>query len=228
MSLATELDRRKDFIRNHTRLGDVDGLILPHRGAPMRLWQADEITPIWSATESDLDKQGLAPPFWAFPWAGGQGVARHLLDQPGIVRGRRVLDVACGSGLLAIAAAAAGAAQVLANDIDPLCEAAVSLNAEANGVAVQWLGGNLLLTDPPDVDVILAGDVFYERDMAASFLDWIDAAAARGIDVIAGDPGRAYAPDGRPGIVAEFDITTTMELESAVQRRTRVWRFGGS
>lgn len=190
----------------------------------MKLWQADEITPIWSATEADLEKQRMAPPFWAFPWAGGQGVARYILDHPEIVRGRSVLDVACGSGLLAIAAAAAGAMHVIANDIDPLCEAAVSLNAETNGVRIEWRGGNLLLSGPPNVHVILAGDVFYEQSMSASFLEWFSHKQP-GTLVLAGDPGRAYAPGPHAESIAEYDITTTLDLESTLSRKARVWRF---
>lgn len=222
-----DLSRMQDFIRRNTRRQPVDNLALPHLSPPrpMQLWLADEITPIWSATEADLQREGLEPPFWAFAWAGGQAVARLVLERPEIVAGQRVLDIACGSGMVAIAAAAAGAAEVSANDIDPICEAALCLNAAANGVAARWLGGNLLDTPPPDVDVILAGDIFYEQAMAARFLDWLVVAAARGVAVYAGDPGRAYAPDGGAPPVAEYDIAVTMELESALTRRARVWRL---
>ncbi len=205
----------------------MPGLVLPHLDPPteLRVWQADEITPIWAATETDLQRQGLEPPFWAFPWAGGQGVARYILEHPETVRGKRVLDIACGGGLLAIVAASAGAAEVFANDIDAMCEAALGLNAEANGVGVRWLGGNLITAPPPAFDVILAGDVFYERDMSASFQDWFAAAAQQGATIYAGDPGRAYAPKGGPDPVAEYAIATTMELESAERRTCRVWEF---
>lgn len=222
----TDLCRMQDFIRGNTRLQPVDNLALPHLSPPrpMQLWLADEITPIWAATEADLEREGLEPPFWAFAWAGGQAVARLVLERPEIVAGRRVLDIACGSGMVAIAAATAGAAGVTANDIDPLCEAALSLNTAANEVEVHWRGGNLLDAAPPVVDVILAGDIFYQQSMAARFLGWLGEAAARGIAVYAGDPGRAYAPAGREP-AAEYDITTTMELESALSRRARVWRL---
>jgi len=205
----------------------VPGIVLPHLDPPaeLRVWQADEITPIWAATETDLQRQGLEPPFWAFPWAGGQGVARYILEYPETVRGKRVLDIACGGGLLAIVAAAAGAAEVAGNDIDAMCEAALALNAEANGVAVHWLCGNLITAPPLDFDVILAGDVFYERDMSASFQDWFAEAAQQGATIYAGDPGRAYAPKGGPDPVAEYAIATTMELESAERRTCRVWRL---
>ncbi len=189
----------------------------------MRLWLADAITPIWSATEADLKRQSLDPPFWAFAWAGGQAVARCVLARPELVSGRRVLDIACGSGMIAIAAAHAGAAKVWANDIDPLCEAAVSLNAEANHVAIEWLGGDLLAAPAPAVDVILAGDIFYQKQMADRFLAWLGEAAARGIEVYVGDPGRAYAPDGGGPPLAEYDIETTLDLEGVTHRLTRVW-----
>jgi predicted nicotinamide N-methyase len=221
------LDPQKAFIRANTRLSAVAGLVLPHQNPPaeLRLWQADEITPIWTATETELARQNLEPPFWAFPWAGGQGVARYILEHPETVRGKRVLDIACGGGLLAIVAAAAGAAEVAANDIDAICEAALALNAEANSVAVRWIGGNLITARPTGFDVILAGDVFYERDMSASFQEWFAAAAQQGATIFAGDPGRAYAPKGGPDPVAQYVIPTTMELEGTGQRICRIWRF---
>ncbi|MFN3609368.1 MAG: class I SAM-dependent methyltransferase [Hyphomonas sp.] len=228
MALTDTLTRNRAFIAANTRLAPVDGLTLTHRGEPepLRIWQADEITPIWSATEEDLDRQGIEPPFWAFPWAGGQAVARLILERPEIVRGKRVLDIACGSGMVGIAAAAAGASAVWVNDIDPICEAAAALNAEANGVSLSWRGSNLLEAPPADVEVILAGDIFYEMTMAARFLDWLRQAAAGGIAVYAGDPGRAYAPAEETGLLAEYDIATTLELESATARHARVWQIG--
>lgn len=221
------LAQRRAFIRANTRLGRVEGLELKGRRetGPMQIWQADEITPIWTATQADLEREGIEPPFWAFPWAGGQAVARLVLERPALVAGKRVLDIATGSGMIAVAAAWAGAAQVLANDIDPLCEAAVSLNAEANGVAIDWLGGNLLDRPPPDIDVILAGDIFYQKQMAQQFLDWLGAATARGTHVYAGDPGRAYAPRDATPPLAEYDIETNLDLESVTLRRARVWQL---
>lgn len=228
MAPQDTLARNRAFIVANTRLAPVAGLELRHRETPqlLQIWQADEITPIWAATEQDLDRQGIEPPFWAFPWAGGQAVARLILERPESVRGKRVLDIACGSGMLGIAAAAAGASAVWVNDIDPICEAAAQLNAEANGVSLSWMGGNLLDAPPADVDVILAGDIFYEMSMAARFLGWMRQAAAQGIAVYAGDPGRAYAPVEETGLLAEYDIATTMELESATARRARVWQIG--
>jgi predicted nicotinamide N-methyase len=228
LAAADILSRNRAFIAARTRLAPVDGLMLMHRDVPqlLHIWHADEITPIWAATEADLDREGIEPPFWAFPWAGGQAVARLILERPEIVRGKRVLDIACGSGMVGIAAAAAGASAVSVNDIDPLCEAAAGLNAEANGVYLQWVGGNLLDRPPADFDVILAGDIFYEMTMAQRFLSWLRQAAASGIAAYAGDPGRAYAPEGEAGLMAEYDIATTLELESVSQRHARVWQIG--
>lgn len=214
----------KVFIRANTRLAPVVGLCSGNR-AELLIWQADEIAPIWSATEADLARQGLDPPFWAFPWAGGQAVARLILERPQLVKGKRVLDIAAGSGMIAIAAAMSGATSVVANDIDPLCEAATALNAKANGVKIGWIDGDLLHGSPPNVDVILAGDIFYQKQMAERFLDWLGRAAAQGADVYAGDPGRAYAPQGGAAPIAEYDIETTADLESVTLRRSRVWKL---
>src|SRR5262249_35202533 len=152
----TDLASRTAFIRANTRIAPVPGL-------PIRVHTADELTPIWEATEKDLEKHSIAPPFWAFPWAGGQALAHYVLDHPETVRGKVVLDLASGSGLVAIAAAKAGAAVVIANDIDPMCEAAVAANAELNTVSIEYLGADLLGAGPADADVILAADVFYEE-----------------------------------------------------------------
>jgi predicted nicotinamide N-methyase len=220
-----DLEAMRTFIRTNTRLAPVAGLDFVRHGErrQIQVWQADEITPIWTATEADLERQGLEPPFWAFPWAGGQAVARLILARPDLVAGKRVLDIAAGGGLIAVAAALAGAAEVLANDIDRLCEAAVSLNAEANAVTIGWRGGNLLDAPLPGVDVILAGDIFYQKQMAERFLAWLAAAKAQGTQVYVGDPGRAYAPKDGILPLAEYDITTNLDLEGVSMRRARVW-----
>jgi len=205
------------FILSHTRLQSV-----PH--APeISLWLADEVTPIWRLTEEELGEMGLPPPFWAFAWAGGQGLARWLLDHPDEVRGRRVLDFAAGSGLVGIAAMKAGAASASCADIDPFCGAAIRLNAEANGVALAFTDADLLSGPPPDVDVICAGDVFYERPMAERVLAWLTLAAARGTRVLVGDPLRTYFPKTGFELLAEYAVPTTRELEDSAVKRTRVW-----
>ena len=209
------------FIRANTALAPT-----PH--APeIRLHVADEITPIWRRTEEALGVAGLAPPFWAFAWAGGQAIARYLLDHPEEARGKTVLDFACGSGLCAIAAMKAGADSVLAVDIDPLCAAAVALNADANGVKVQSLIEDILDRPAPRADLILAGDVCYERPMAERVLAWLGAAHAAGARVLIGDPGRSYFP--RQGLeqLADYQVATTRELEDAEMKRTRVWTMAG-
>lgn len=213
---ARSFEEAKALIRANTRPIQVAGL-------PIRQWTADEITPIWEATEADLERQRMAPPFWAFPWAGGQAVSRWLLEHPKIVAGRCVLDLAAGGGLGAIAAALAGARPVTANDIDPLCEAAVALNSELNDVEVEWLGGDLLDFDPPRADVVLACDVFYEKAMAERFLTFLARCRDAGATVIVGDPGRTYFPRNAFRPLAAYSIPTTEELENAPFKVTRVW-----
>jgi predicted nicotinamide N-methyase len=194
-------------------------------GLPIRLWQADALTPLWEATERDLDRKGMGPPFWAFAWAGGQAVSRYLLENPDIVAGRRVLDLAAGSGLVAIAALKAGAASAIANDIDPWCRAAIALNAVLNDVVIEWSGEDLLDAPPPDVDLILAGDVFYEDLMARRFLAFFRRAQSAGVDVLAGDPGRTYFPADAFEPQAQYEIEPVHEIESADVTCTRVWRL---
>ncbi len=214
-TIAT-LAEAKAFIRANTRAASVPGL-------PIRIHTADELTPIWEATEKDLAEANVAPPFWAFPWAGGQALSHYVLDNPDLVRGKLVLDLASGSGLVAVAAALAGAAQVVANDIDPMCEAAVALNAELNAVSIDYLGGNLLDGDPPDYDVILAADVFYEQTPARLFRAMLERCHANGSLILAGDPGRTYFPRDAFRQVAEYDVTTTTEIENNPVKSARVW-----
>lgn len=209
------------FILANTRLQPV-----PH--APeISLWLADEVTPIWRLTEEELGEMGLPPPFWAFAWAGGQGLARWLLDNPHEVAGRRVLDLAAGSGLVGVATMKAGAAAALCADIDPFCAAAVALNARANDVALAFTGEDLLAAPPPDVEVICAGDVFYEKPMAGRVLAWLALAAGRGIRVLVGDPMRTYFPRSGFDLLAEYAVPTTRELEDSAVKRTRVWTLPG-
>lgn len=186
---------------------------------------ADEVTPIWRMTEEALGEMGLPPPFWAFAWAGGQGVARYILDHPEVVAGKRVLDFATGSGLVAIAAMRAGAASVLGCDIDAWCGSAVALNAAGNGVEVGFTVKNLLDAPPPPVDVVLAGDVAYEKPMAEAVFAWLAAARKAGATVLIGDPGRSYFDTGGLTKLAEYRVATTRELEDAEVKRTGVWAF---
>src|SRR5665213_3258283 len=180
---------RRAFILANTRLEH------PPHTPELRLHLASEVTPIWKLTEEALAEIGLPPPFWAFAWAGGQALARYVLDHPEVVAGQAVIDFAAGSGIVAIAAAKAGAARVLAADIDPFCEAAVALNAQANGVAVAFTADDLLDAPPPTwAGVILAGDICYEKPLAERVMAWLAAAKAAGATVLIGDPGRSYFP----------------------------------
>ena len=206
------------FIRAETRL-----LPVPH--APeIRLYVADEATELWQKTEEELGEIGLPPPFWAFAWAGGQALARYVLDYPNMVAGRRVLDVASGSGLVAIAAAKAGASSVEAADIDAFASAAAALNAEANGVAVTPRLGDLVGTDE-GWDAVLAGDIFYDRDIAARMAEWLLALQGRGATVLVGDPGRSYLPKDRLEELACYRVPVTRALEDTEIKVSRVWRF---
>ncbi|MBA4804879.1 MAG: methyltransferase [Brevundimonas sp.] len=206
------------FIVANTRLQPV-----PH--APeISLHLADEVTPIWRLTEEELGELGLPPPFWAFAWAGGQALARYLLDHPHEVAGRRVLDFATGSGLIGVAAARAGAASVLCADIDPFCGAAVQANAAANGVRLDFTEADLLdAPPPPDVDLICAGDVCYEKPMTDRVLSWLAQAKAAGARVLIGDPGRTYFPREGLTFLAEYRVPTTRELEDQEVKRSAVW-----
>lgn len=205
------------FILANTRLQPV-----PH--APeISLWVADELTPIWRLTEEELGEMGVPPPFWAFAWAGGQALSRWLLDHPEEVAGKQVLDFAAGSGLVGIAAMKAGAASALCADIDPFCGAAVRLNGQANGVPLTFTADDLLGAPPPEVDVICAGDVCYEKPMTERVLAWLGEAKARGVRVIIGDPGRTYFPKTGLEFLAEYRVPTTRELEDQEVKRSSVW-----
>lgn len=211
---------RHGFILAQTRL-----LPVPH--APeISLHVAQEATELWQKTEDELAVIGLPPPFWAFAWAGGQALARYLLDNPEIVSGRRVLDFASGSGLVAIAAAQAGAATVEACDIDAFAAAAIALNAEANEVAVTVRLDDLIGRDE-GWEVICAGDVCYERAMAQSVVAWLSTLQARGATVLIGDPGRSYLPKDRLETLATYQVPVTRSLEDAEIKQSSVWRLRG-
>jgi predicted nicotinamide N-methyase len=206
------------FIRGQTCL-----LPVPH--APeIRIHAAEEATALWQKTEDELGAIGLPPPFWAFAWAGGQALARYLLDHPGAVRRKRVLDFASGSGLVAIAAAMAGASHVEAADIDTFAIAAIGLNARENGVAISAREADLVGHDE-GWDAVLAGDICYEHDLARRVTAWLSALAGRGAAVLIGDPGRSYLPKDRLEPVATYQIPVTRSLEDSEIKRTSVWRF---
>jgi predicted nicotinamide N-methyase len=184
---------------------------------------AEESLPIWQKTEDELGELNVPPPFWAFAWAGGQAVSRYLLDHPEICRGRTVLDIGAGSGISAIAAAKTGAARVLAADIDGLAVAACAINAEANAAAIETTDADLLTGEPPADCIIIVGDLFYERQLAARVVQYIDRAKALGCSVYIGDPRRSYFPDGRFAPLAEYQVPVTRELEDYDTKRTTVW-----
>lgn len=218
MMLAERLapERAEAFVLENT------ALIAPPHVPEIRLHLADESHALWLKTEEELAEIGLPPPFWAFAWAGGQGLARYIIDNPAAVAGKRVIDIATGSGLVAIAAAKAGAAHVEANDIDPFCAAAVRLNAAANGAAVAFTEGDLVGSDE-GWDVVLAGDVFYSKPMADAFFGWFSDLSARGATVIVGDPGRAYLPKDRLRALATYQVPVTRDLEDSEVKKTTVW-----
>ena len=219
--MPENVDRIPDpqaFIRANTRLRPVPLV------KEISLYLADEAVPLWRKTEEQLNEEGLPPPFWAFAWAGGQALARHVIDHADQVRGRRVLDLASGSGLVAIAAMKAGAREATAADIDSFALEAVTLNAEANQVALALLGRDLLRCDTQEGwDVVLAGDIFYERGTAERALAFLSRQSALGARVLIGDPGRSYLPTDHLEKLAEYSVPVTRELEDNEIKRTAVW-----
>lgn len=205
------------FIRANTAIE------APRLVPEIRLHLASEITPIWEATEAALDAANLDPPYWAFAWAGGQALARYLLDNPETVAGKRVLDFGAGSGIEAIAAAMAGAASVLAADVDPVAAAATRLNAGLNGVAVETTSRDLV-GEWGGWDVVLAGDVCYERPMAERVEAWLADCAKAGALVLVGDPGRTYLPRRGLERLTGYAVRTTREIEDTDLRNACVWR----
>jgi len=216
--MVVERATAEAFIRANTALQ------APPLVPEIQLYLASEITPLWHATEATLAAQQLPPPYWAFAWPGGQALARHLLDHPVLVRGRRVLDFGAGSGLVAIAAARSGAL-VAAAEIDPFAIAAIALNAAANGVAVAIECADVLDAREAPWDVILAGDMCYERPLAERLTTWLRARARDGASVLLGDPGRAYLPAEGLEALARYTVPTSLDLEDRVNRDTTVWRM---
>jgi predicted nicotinamide N-methyase len=220
---STHLDRGDHagllrFIAQNTKL------LAPPLVPEIVLHLAAESLPIWQKTEDDLGEMNVPPPYWAFAWAGGQAMARYLLDNPEICDGRSVLDLGCGSGISAIAAAKTGATSVVASDIDPLALAAVELNAKANSVDVGTTSGDLLSGPKRDEGIIIIGDLFYERELADRVIAFIDSAKADGSVVFIGDPQRSYFPRDHFKKLIEYLVPVTRELEDAEIKRTSVWR----
>jgi predicted nicotinamide N-methyase len=209
---------RPAFILAHTRL------IATPLAPEIHLHLADEATDLWQKTEDELGRIGLPPPFWAFAWVGGQALARYILDHPELVAGRRALDFASGSGLVAIAAAKAGAASVEASEIDEFALAAIGLNAAQNGVSVAARAGDLIGLDE-GWDVVLAGDVSYQQDMAEAVTLWLAGLAARGAKVLIGDPWRSYLALERLEPIVAYSVPVTRALEDSEIKRTGVFRF---
>lgn len=206
-----------DFVRDNTALVPL------HLVPEISLHLAGEVVPLWRKTEEELNIEGAPPPYWAFAWAGGQALARYVLDHPEVVRGKSVLDFGSGSGLVAIAAAKAGAA-VLAADIDGFAAAAIALNAEANGATVTITQADIIGRDG-NWDTILVGDMCYERPLAERLLAWLRVQAEAGALVLLGDPGRNYFPNSGVEKLAEYAVETSRDLEDRDMRETGVFRL---
>jgi predicted nicotinamide N-methyase len=209
----------QEMVRANTQLRSV--ALVPE----LRLYQASEPIGVWQRTERAAGRTDLDPPFWAFAWAGGQALARYLLDHPEAVKDRRVIDIASGSGLVAIAAARAGAAAVTGYDIDPLAIAAIVLNAAANGVTVLAVQADVLDTGDLGPDVLLVADAFYERELARRVTRFAERGQARGADVLIGDFGRAYLPRDRLTPLAAYDVPGLSALEDNDVKRTTIWEL---
>ncbi|MFM1815243.1 MAG: hypothetical protein RLZ98_1938 [Pseudomonadota bacterium] len=217
--MPSDPDDHRAFILANTKLSSPS--LLPE----LRLHLAHSSLPLWQKTADDLGDMGLEPPYWAFAWAGGQALARYVLDHPHIVAGKTVLDIGSGSGLGAISAMRAGAGKAVAADIDCLAVAAIALNCEVNGVVLEVVCLDILASQPPPADVFLVGDLFYEQQLADKALAFILAAAAAGADVLVGDPSRSYFPRAHFEALEEYDVPVPRDLEDADVKRTAVWRL---
>ena len=206
-----------DFIRQNT------SVMTPPLVPEVKLHLAHEAVPLWQKTEEELGELGLPPPFWAFAWAGGQALARYVLDHSAVVENLKVLDLATGSGLVAIAAAQAGSASIIAADIDEFATTAAQMNAELNHVSLDIKLKDLLSQQPPSTDVILVGDLFYEKTLATRCLAWLQQAQEQGAEIFIGDPGRSYLPRDQLEKLAEYNVPVTRDLEDAEIKRTAVW-----
>ena len=205
------------FVLRHTRLRPVPGL------ERVRLHLADDVLVLWRAVQVESGDADAALPYWAFAWAGGLAIGRYIQEQPDAVAGRRILDLASGSGLCGIAAMQAGASAVTAVDIDPFAAASIELNARANACRVTVVRRDVLDEEPPDVDLILAGDCWYEASLAERVLPWLRQAQAGGIAVLTGDPGRRYLPTEALVELGAYEVRTTTELEDLDRKHGRVY-----
>jgi predicted nicotinamide N-methyase len=210
--------QRRGFVLRHTRLEPVSGL-------PLRLHLSHAVLPLWHALQLETGDPDAPLPYWAFAWAGGLALARFLAEHPEVVAGRSVVDLGTGSGLVAIAAARAGARDVTAIDVDPYAIEAAGVNAKANGVRFDLVGRDVLDEPPPPVDVVLAGDCWYEPSLAERGTRWLEAAARGGSEVLIGDPGRRYLPVEALVELATYEVRTTTELEDLAQKTARVLRL---
>ena len=210
---------KSDFIRQNT------SVMAPPLVPEVKLHLAHEAVPLWQKTEEELGEMGLAPPYWAFAWAGGQALARYVLDNSSMIENLKVLDLATGSGLVAIAALRAGAANTTAVDIDEFATTAALMNAELNRVSLDIRLEDLLQQQPPSADVILVGDLFYEKTLAARCLAWLRQAQEQGAKILIGDPGRSYLPKEQLEKLAEYNVPVTRDLEDAEIKRSAVWRL---
>lgn len=209
------------FIKQQTAI-DAPSLV-----PEIKLHLASAVTPLWHATEATLAAKQLPPPYWAFAWPGGQALARHLLDHPALVAGKSILDFGAGSGLVAIAAAKAGARQSTAAEIDGFAVAAIGLNAALNGIEVAVDSGDIIGRDD-GWDIIFIGDMCYERPLADRLVPWLRQLAQRGATVLLGDPGRAYLPKEGLGKIAEYAVPTSLDLEDRTMRETVIWQLSGA
>jgi predicted nicotinamide N-methyase len=205
------------FVLRHTDLRPVPGL------EEIRLHLADEVLPLWHAVQSETGDPDAALPYWAFAWSGGLAIGRYLREHPEVVAGRRIFDVGSGSGLCAIAAMLAGASEVTGADIDAFAAAAIALNGRANGRRVAIVRRDVLKDEPPDADLILAGDCWYDGRLAERIMPWLHRARARGIEVLVGDPGRRYLPTDELVELASYGVRTTTELEDLARKRAWVY-----
>lgn len=210
-----------EFITEHTVVSS------PPACPELRLHLASEVTPLWQATETWLERNNLPPPYWAFPWVGGQALARYILDNPALVAGKSVLDFASGSGLVGIAAKMAGAADVLATDIDKMALAAIELNAKENNVAIDISDRDVLDEEDCPWDIIVAGDVCYEKPMAEKTFAWLRRCSKAGAKALMADPGRAYLPKTGLMRLSQITIACSLDLEDKTSRDVGIYQIVG-